>query len=70
MQLIVDRIEDKYAVCEDENKKMINIDLKFLPSDVKEKDIIEYINGKYSIDINKTKGRKEYIKNLTKDLWK
>lgn len=69
MELIVDRFEEEVAVCEDENKNIINIRRSSLPNEVKPGDIVIYKNGKYYIDNNKTKNRKEYIKNLTKDLW-
>ena len=34
MNLIVDRIEGKIAVCEQEDKKIINIPLADLPDDI------------------------------------
>lgn len=67
--LIVDRFEDEYVVCEDENKKMINIKKNQIEGCVKEGDIISNIKGKYIIDKNKTINRKKHIEELTKDLW-
>ena len=44
--LIVDRFEDEYVVCEDENKKMINIKKNQIEGCVKEGDIISNIKGR------------------------
>ena len=63
--LIVDRFEDEYVVCEDENKKMINIKKNQIEGCVKEGDILSNIKGKYIIDEN----RKKHIEELTKNLW-
>lgn len=67
--LIVDRFEDEYVVCEDENKKMINIKKDQIEGCVKEGDIISNIKGKYIIDKKETINRKKHIEELTKDLW-
>ena len=69
MKLIVDRFEQGYAVCEDENNSYINIDIEKLPSNVKEGDIIIYDNGIITIDIDATSERKKYIEELTSDIW-
>ncbi len=69
MELIIDRLEDEYAVCEDENKKILNINKSKIPKQAKEGDIIIYIDGKYILDKEKTLNRKKYIEELTKDLW-
>lgn len=67
--LIVDRFEDEYVVCEDENKKMINIKKNQIEGWVKEGDILLNIKGKYIIDKKETINRKKHIEELTKDLW-
>ena len=67
--LIVDRFEDEYVVCEDENKKMINIKKNQIEGYVKEGDILLNIKGKYIIDKKETINRKKHIEELTKDLW-
>lgn len=69
MKLIIDRFEEKYAVCEDENKKILNINKSKIPKQAKEGDIIIYRNGTYILDKEKTLNRKKYIEELTKDLW-
>jgi len=40
MRLIVDRFEGDFAVCENENKEMINVCRSELPADVKEGDVL------------------------------
>lgn len=69
MELIIDRFEEEYAVCEDENKKILNINKSKIPKQAKEGDIIIYRNGTYILDKEKTLNRKKYIEELTKDLW-
>lgn len=69
MELIIDRFEEEYAVCEDENKKILNINKSKIPKQAKEGDIIIYRDGKYILDKEKTLNRKKYIEELTKDLW-
>lgn len=67
--LIVDRFEDEYVVCEDENKEMINIKKNQIEGCVKGGDILLNIKGKYIIDKKETINRKKHIEELTKDLW-
>lgn len=65
----VDRFEGKYAVCESENFKFINIEKKRLPKGVNEGDVIYFDGKKYVIDLEKTNDRKKYIEDLTRELW-
>ncbi len=69
MKLIIDRFEEDYAVCEDEQKNIVNINKKDIPQDANEGDILILVNGKYKVDKNKTQDRKKYIEDLTKNLW-
>ncbi len=50
MKLIVDRIEGNFAVCENENKQMIDIPLIDLPEKIKEGSVLSEENGVYSVD--------------------
>lgn len=70
MQYIVDRIEENIAVCEDENKKMVDIEIDKLPIGVKEGDIIKQLKGKYIIDKETRKERKKNIQKRMDNLWK
>ena len=59
--LIVDRIESNFAVCEDENKNMININLEEFIEIPKDGDIIELKQDKYIINKEETEKRKNRI---------
>ncbi|MGN1013573.1 MAG: DUF3006 domain-containing protein [Clostridia bacterium] len=73
MQGIVDRIENNFAVIEVEDK-MYNVDIKDNNEALKEGDVVDIIleDGKI-VKIKKnyfeTASRKEYIKEITKDMW-
>ena len=73
MQGIVDRIENNFAVIEVEDK-MYNVDIKDNNEALNEGDVVDIIleDGKI-VKIKKnnleTSSRKEYIKEITKDMW-
>lgn len=69
MKYIVDRIEDKYAVCEDEKGNMINIPLLKFESLVRENDVVEYVDNSYKVLKLETIKRKKYIEDIAKDMW-
>ena len=69
MKYTVDRIEGKYAVCEDENRKMKEIELELLPEGVKEGDVLEFENGAWYADSLETETRAERIKSKMDALW-
>lgn len=70
MKVIIDRFEGKYAVCEKENRKMINIEVSSLPEGVKEGDVLDINCGKIKLNKVETQRRNREIKELTEDLWK
>ncbi|HOJ12377.1 MAG TPA: DUF3006 domain-containing protein [Clostridiales bacterium] len=69
MKLIIDRFEGEYAVCENEKRKIINIEKSKLPTAAKEGDTIIKENGEYIIDVDDSKNRKETITNLMDELF-
>jgi hypothetical protein len=69
MNVIIDRFEEKYAICQREDYSMVNIDRKTIPSDAKEGDVLNIKGDCISIDIEETKKKKNEIKKLIKDLW-
>jgi hypothetical protein len=70
MRVIIDRFEGDYAVCEREDRKMINIEKRRLPEGVKEGDAL-IINGDViKIERQETNRKKEEIKKLMDELWK
>lgn len=69
MKLIIDRFEGKFAVCETENKEMINISKNDLPNGVKEGDVLIETNGRYIIDVAETQKQKAEIEKLINDVF-
>lgn len=69
MKFIIDRFEENFAVCEDENGIMKNIEKSLLPKDVKEGDVILKDNNIFYIDYEETKKLREEINQMTKNLW-
>lgn len=68
IKVAVDRFEEKYALCEKDDKSLIEIKNCLLPKGVKEGDVLS-IDGKHiSIDIEETKKRKNEIDELMKDI--
>jgi hypothetical protein len=69
MRVIIDRFEGKFAVCETEDKAMINIEISRLPLGCKEGDVLGLENGKIIIDNISTSERQKHIEKITKGLW-
>lgn len=69
MKVIIDRFEGDFAVCEKENRQMINIEKSILPDLVKEGDVLSIKNEIITIDTAATVKRKKEIEQLTNDLW-
>lgn len=60
---IVDRFEETYAVCEDEDNSYINIEKYKLPADTKEGDcLVLKEDNTFYIDIETTEYRKQLIR--------
>lgn len=70
MKVIVDRFEGNYAVCECEDKTMINIEKSKLPLGVKEGSVILADGNSIIIDENETIIRINKIEKMMNDLWK
>ena len=69
-EFTIDRFEGDIAVLEDRNTgKMVDVKKEDLPQDVKEGDILDKINGKYTVNEEKTLETKERIKDKMKRLW-
>lgn len=68
--LVVDRIENNIAVCENrKNRKIIEIDLARLPQGVREGSVIKCRMGRYSLDEEIQKKIEERIQEKMKDIW-
>ncbi len=69
-RLYIDRIEDIYAICEDDECNVIQIPISNFPSGAKEGDSIILTNlGEIMIDEKHTQQRKNIIKKLQDELW-
>ncbi|MBZ9608613.1 DUF3006 domain-containing protein [Clostridium estertheticum] len=69
MEVIIDRFEGTYAVCEKEDRTMIDIKRSDLPSGAKEGDVLSINNNLITINIEETEKRRREIEKLTEDLW-
>lgn len=67
--LVVEKIYDGFAYCEDENRDIIKISMDNMPENLKENDCIILIEDKYIIDEKLTEERKQSIINLSKSLF-
>lgn len=69
MDVIVDRFEGDYAVCEQPNSEIIDIPKEKLPKGVKEGDVLTIFGDQVTINSGERKVREERINNLMEDLW-
>ena len=69
MKIIIDRFEGEIAICETEEKEMININRANLPDGAAEGDIILFENDTIVIDNNAKEERRRQIEKLMDDLW-
>jgi len=69
MKVIIDRFEGLYAVCEKEDRTMMDILKINLPIEAKEGDVLVFYNNMITIDIKDTEKRRRNIEKLTEDLW-
>ncbi|MBW9150365.1 DUF3006 domain-containing protein [Clostridium sp. CM028] len=69
MKIIIDRFEGPYAVCEKEDRTMMNIKKVNLPSQSKEGDVLSVDDNVITIDIKQTEKRRREIEKSTEDLW-
>ncbi len=69
MTIVIDRFEGQFAVCESEDKSIIDIEINKLPEGAKEGDVL-FVEGE-SITINNeaTKMRKKKLQKMMDDLW-
>lgn len=66
----VDRFEGDIAVLENrENGNRINVERNKLPNNLKEGDILKCINGKYSLDKDRTIDETNRIRDKMNNLW-
>lgn len=69
-RVIIDRFEEKYAVCEKPDKTIINIPRYKVPLEAREGDFLEDVNGFYVVMKDETMSKKRYLKTLMSNLKK
>ena len=69
MKVTIDRFEGDYAVCEKDDRSMIDIEKSRIPEATKEGDVLIIKHSSIIIDKIATEFRKKQIEELTKDLW-
>lgn len=69
MKYIIDRLEDGLAICEDELKKMISIPRTQLPEKLKEGDILNEEEGRFTLDAEATRKRREKLRKKLMNLF-
>ena len=58
MYFYIDRFEGDFAICEDENLKIVKIARKKIKSPANEGDILKFYNNFYIVDFDKTLEKK------------
>lgn len=70
MKVAIDRFEGNYAVCEKDDRTMLNIEIKNIPEAAKEGDVLNVEGDNITIDAEETATRKAEIEELSRNLWK
>lgn len=66
----IDRIEEEFVICENEQREFLTFCKKYLPSSIGEGDVITLSDKKWEIDYNQTKLRREKAYKLLQKLFK
>ncbi|MGI5838949.1 MAG: DUF3006 domain-containing protein [bacterium] len=69
MKVIIDRFEAEFAVCETEDRQMLNIHRNRLPKEAKEGDVLRIAEGGVAIDKEETAVRRRRSKEMIDNLW-
>lgn len=70
MKVAIDRFEGNYAVCEKDDRTMLNIEIKNIPEAAKEGDVLNVEGDNITIDTEETATRRAEIEELSRNLWK
>jgi hypothetical protein len=69
MKVVIDRFEGNFAVCEKENRQMIDIARSKIPYMAQAGDVLNISDDIITIDAEATEERKKRIEEISKDLW-
>lgn len=68
-QVIIDRFEGDFAVCEQADRTMVNIARAQIPAAAQEGDVLVIDGDAIRMDVSLTAARAKRIEELTEDLW-
>lgn len=69
MKVIIDRFEGNFAVCEKEDRTMVNIERSRLPMGAGEGDVLVIEGDVISLDAEETALRRLKIQRMMESLW-
>jgi len=69
LKVIIDKFDGSYAVCEKEDRSMINIQRSRIPAEAKEGDVLVVDCDNITVDFSETQSRKCKIDKLMDSLW-
>lgn len=69
MKVVIDRFEGDFAVCEKDDRSILNINRRDVPIDAKEGDVLNVDGDDINIDTDETSKRKEMVRLLTENIW-
>lgn len=70
MKVVIDRIEEGFAVCETEKRVMINFAVEMLPEGIKEGTVLDIDGENIIIDEIETEVREKEAMDLLEDIFK
>lgn len=70
MKVVIDRFEGDFAVCERDDRTMLNINKNKLPANAKEGDVLVIDGDTIKIDSKETSKRKNQVKDLMEKLFR
>ena len=69
MKVVIDRFEGDFAVCEKDDRSILDINRRDVPIDAKEGDVLNIDGDNINIDTDETSKRKEMVRLLTENIW-
>lgn len=69
MRAVIDRFEGDFAVCEKEDRTMLNVKRNKLPANAKEGDVLIIEGDTTRIDSTETTKRKKATQKLMENVW-
>ncbi len=69
MRVVIDRFEGEFAVCEKEDRTILNVKRNKLPAEAKESDVLLIDGDTINIDTAETAKRKKLVEKLVENIW-